>query len=382
MKPQTIMVLSCHTHSLFWFRVDMMKSFCEKGFSVVAVAQESEDEWAEKFAKEGVRYRQLYAERNGTNPFKDLKTLRSIKRIIDEEKPDKIFCYQAKTVIYGCLAAHSRGIDEVYPLIAGLGSVFRGSGTKNALLRLILKTEYKSALKYAKAVIFQNPDDMGCFVEEKIVPREKCRIINGSGVDTEKFIPEEYPKKPAFLMISRLIKDKGVQEYLDACREVKKNHHEVSCMLVGPFDTNPSAVRPEELQAYIDDGSIEYFGEQEDVRPYMNRASVFVLPSYHEGTPKTVLEAMASGRAVITTDAPGCRETVTNGNNGLLIPIKDTDALISAMEYLLRDIPLCVKMGKKGREIAEEKYDVKCVNADIADIMKLKTAEENVHVAL
>ena len=153
-------------------------------------------------------------------------------------------------------------------------------------------------------------------------------------------------------------------------------------MLVGPFDTNPTAIRPDELQAYIDDSSVEYFGEQTDVRPFMNRASVFVLPSYHEGTPKTVLEAMASGRAVITTDAPGCRETVSDGLNGLIVPVKNTEALVSAMEFLIGDIPLCKRMGEEGRKIALEKYDVNCVNEDIADIMNLKTAEEIAHVAL
>lgn len=371
MNPQTIMVLSCHTHSLFWFRIDMMKSFLAKGYKVVAVGQEPEEDWVEKFSEMGIRYRQLYTERNGTNPIKDLKTLKSIQKIIDDEKPGKIFCYQAKTVIYGSLAAHSRKISEVYPLIAGLGSVFRGTGMKNKVLRQILKTEYRMALKNAQAVIFQNPDDMGCFVDEKIIPQEKCRMINGSGVDTAKFVPTEFPETPAFLMITRLIRDKGVQEYLDACRAVKKKYPAVRCLLVGPYDTNPSAIQPEELQKYIDDGSIEYFGEQSDVRPYLEQTSVFVLPSYHEGTPKTVLEAMACGRAVITTDAPGCRETVTDAGNGLLIPVKDTDALISAMEQLIGDIPLCEQMGTEGRKIAVAKYDVNRVNSDIANIMKL-----------
>ncbi len=371
MNSQTIMVLSCHTHSLFWFRIDMMKSFLDKGYRVVAVGQEPEADWEKKFSEMGIRYRQLYAERNGTNPIKDLKTLKSIRKIIDEEKPDKIFCYQAKTVIYGCLAAHSRKIDEVYPLIAGLGSVFRGSGLKNQVIRKILKTEYRTALKHVQAVIFQNPDDMGCFVDQRIVSKEKCRMINGSGVDTAKFIPTALPEVPAFLMITRLIRDKGVQEYLDACRAIKKKFPAARCLLVGPFDTNPSAIQPEELQKYIDDGSVEYFGEQSDVRPYLEQASMFVLPSYHEGTPKTVLEAMACGRAVITTDAPGCRETVEDGVNGLLIPIKDTEALVSAMEQLINNIPLCEQMGAEGRKIAVEKYDVNRVNADIANIMKL-----------
>ncbi len=382
MSKDKIMVLSCHTHSLFWFRMDMMRYFLQAGYEVVAVGQEPEEQWIKPFEEVGIRYRQLYAERNGTNPLKDLKTLKSIRKLLDEEKPSKIFCYQAKTVIYGCIAAHSRELTEVYPLIAGLGSVFRGEGLKNSILRMVLSLEYRVALRYAKAVIFQNPDDMGCFVQEKIVKRDKCRMIHGSGVDTAKFQPTDHPDTPAFLMIARLIRDKGIGEYLDACRIIRQKHPHVRCLLVGPFDTNPSAISPEALRAYTEDGSVEYFGEQSDVRPYLQQASVFVLPSYHEGTPKTVLEAMAAGRAILTTDAPGCRETVADGVNGYLIPVKDTPALVDAMERLLHAPDLCKQMGIAGRELAETKYDVRKINSAIAEIMQLTKMEELTHVSV
>ncbi len=371
-----IMVLSCHTHSLFWFRVEMMKKFISLGYEVTAVGQEAEAEWSEKFSEYGVRYRQLDVQRNGTNPLQDLATLKKIEALMAEEEPDILFCYQAKTVIYGCIAAHKRGMTEIYPLIAGLGSVLIGQGFKNKLLAFLMKTEYALSLKYAKAVMFQNPDDMGFFVGNKLVKKEQCRMINGSGVDTEHFTPSPLPDETAFLCISRLIRDKGVGEYLDASREIHKKYPSARCLLVGPFDTNPSAIKPEELQTYIDDGSIEYFGEQSDILPYMEQCSVFVLPSYHEGTPKTVLEAMACGRAVITTDAPGCRETVTNGKNGVLVPVKDISALANAMESFIRDPYRCIPMGMTGRRIAAEKYDVKKVNNDIANIMALKKSEE------
>lgn len=377
-----VMVLSCHTHSLFWFRTEMMREFIALGYAVTAVGQEPESEWSDSFGEYGINYRQLDVQRNGTNPLQDISTLKKIKTLMEQEKPDVLFCYQAKTVIYGCIAAHKLGVTEIYPLIAGLGSVLIGAGVKNKLLRVLLEAEYKFSLRYAKAVMFQNPDDMGFFVNGKIVKKEQCRIINGSGVDTERFIPSPLPDKTAFLCISRLIRDKGVGEYLDASREIHKKYPEARCLLVGPFDTNPSAVKPEELQSYIDDGSVEYFGEQSDILPFMEQCSVFVLPSYHEGTPKTVLEAMACGRAVITTDAPGCRETVTNGKNGVLVPVKDTPALVEAMEAFISDPYRCVPMGMAGRHTAVEKYDVRKVNKTITDIMKLDAKGKKEYVTV
>ena len=172
-------------------------------------------------------------------------------------------------------------------------------------------------------------------------------------------------------MIARLIKDKGVIEYLEACREIKKQFPNCRCLLVGPFDTNPSAIQLEELQRYIEDNVVEYFGEQDDVRPYIEQSSVFVLPSYHEGTPKTVLEAMAMGRAIITTDAPGCRETVKDGENGYLIPVKDTQILVERMKFVIENPDKSAEMGQKGRQIVETKYDVDKVNQSILEIMDI-----------
>lgn len=366
---KTIAVISSHTQSLFWFRMNMMQDFIKQGYKVIALGQESEEDWKDKFSENQIEYRQIYVERNGLNPLKDLKTLKQLNEFLKKEKPDKIFCYQAKTIIYSCIAARLNHINEVYPLVAGLGSVFRGSGLKNKIVKLLMVTEYKLALKNSRLVMFQNNDDLGAFASNHIVPEHKCRIINGSGVDTEKFVVTKLPDKPAFLMISRLIKDKGVIEYLEACRRIKKDNKSVRCILVGPFDTNPSALKESELQKYIDDESIEYFGEQDDVRPFIEQSTTFVLPSYHEGTPKTVLESMACGRAVITTDAPGCRETVTDGVNGFLVPIQDIDALVTKMQLLIDNPELAVEFGKKGRELAENKYDVKKVNNSIMEIM-------------
>lgn len=366
-----IAVLSSHTTSLFWFRMDMMKDFIENGHTVIALGSEPEAEWKKKFGEYNIDYRQLYVERNGMNPLKDLKTLRLLYTFMKRERPDKVFAYQAKTVVYGSIAAKLNGISEVYPLIAGLGSIFRGEGLKNKVVKTIMKIEYWVACKCSKKVFFQNQDDKNEFIQNGLVKDRKTVIINGSGVDLEKFKPTQFPEEPAFLYIGRLIKDKGIMEYLEACNEIKDRHPKVRCLLVGPFDSNPSALKPDQLKPYIENGVIEYFGEQSDVRPFISQCSTYVLPSYHEGTPKTVLEAMAMGRSIITSDAPGCRETVIEGQNGYLVNVKDIKGLTKKMEYLISNRGLCKNMGQESMKIAREKYDVKIVNQTIIQTMDL-----------
>ena len=364
-----VVVLSSFTTSLFWFRIDMMRSFLDAGCEVLAVGDGPEAEWAERFRQLGIRYRQIPVQRNGTNPLHDIKTLRALYTLLKEEKPDKIFSYQAKTVIYGGIAAAMLGIREVYPMIAGVGSVFLGNGIRRKLIRAVLVAEYKLGLKNAPRVFFQNRDDLGVFTSHGIIPEQKAVMLNGSGVNVENFVPTTLPEQVSFLCISRLIRDKGVGEYLDAAREIHKRHPQVRCVLVGPFDTNPSAIRQSDLQPYLEDGSVCYVGEQKDVYPFLRDCTAYVLPSYHEGTPKTVLEAMASGRPTITTDAPGCRETVADGVNGYLVPVKDVAAIVDAMERIIADPAKTAEMAKAARQIAEEKYDVRKVNGKIRETM-------------
>ena len=268
-----IAVLSSHTPSLFWFRMDMMKEFINKGHTVIALGANSEADWKNKFGEYNIDYRQLYVERNGVNPIKDLKTIGELVRFMKKEKPDKVFAYQAKTVVYGSIAAKINGITEVYSLIAGLGSIFRGNSFKNKIVKTIMKTEYWLACKCNKKVFFQNNDDKNEFVHNGLIKDDQTLIINGSGVNIEKFQLTPLPSKSAFLFIGRLIKDKGVMEYLEACKAVKEKYPHVRCLLVGPYDSNPSALKLEELQPYIDNGIVEYFGEQSDVRPFIAQCS-------------------------------------------------------------------------------------------------------------
>lgn len=368
---RSIAVLSSHTPSLFWFRTDMMTEFIKRGYNVYALGNEEESKWTDKFANNGIVYQQISVNRNGVNFLQDKKTLDSIKKKLKAIMPDKIFTYQAKTVIYGSIAANRLGITEVYPLIAGMGSVFLNDSLKTRILRTGMVALYKYSMRKCPAVFFQNHDDEKIFRDNKIIQKQKVVLIHGSGVNTDRFTESPLPDEPAFLCISRLIRDKGVYEYLAACRKLKAEYPDTRCLLVGPYDTNPSALRPEELQPFLDDGTIEYFGEQEDVRPYIEQSSVFVLPSYREGTPKANLEAMSCGRAVITTDAPGCRETVIDGVNGFLVPVKDADAVYQKMKWFLENPASITDIGRKGRSMAEEIFDVKQVNSKICETMGL-----------
>lgn len=368
-----ILVVTSHTPSLMIFRLKMLKKFQDAGYQVIAVGNEEEDRWKGKFQEFQIDYQQLNVNRTGMNPFSDLQTLRQLVRIFKREKPSKIFLYNPKTVIYGCIAAKISKLESVYALIAGLGSIIRDKPAtlKQSIVRNIMLLEYRIALKSAQKVLFQNRDDMQTFIDLKLVESSICHIVNGSGVDLQKFPQEPLPDQMAFLMVGRLLKDKGIIEYLKACQVVKQKYPSCRCMLVGPFDTNPSAIKEKDLQPYIERGIIEYFGYQKDVRPYLKQCSVYVLPSYHEGTPRSVLEAMSMGRAVITTDAPGCRETVADGKNGYLVPIKNADQLAEKMIWLYEHPEIAKQMGEQGRKIAEEKYDVDKVNRSIAEIMEL-----------
>jgi len=366
-----ILVLSSHTPSLFWYRMDMMRYFKELGNDVAAAGPGSRNEWEGKLSENGIEYHEIVVDRNGLNPVNDLKTLLSLNRLIRQVRPDKIFVYQAKTVAYGCMAAKYNGITEIYPMLGGLGSVFRGKGIKNMPVKAVMKMLYKSAFQRSHKVFLQNTDDRSEIIKAGLISADKVVMVNGSGVNLERFEVTALPDRPAFLFIGRLVRDKGIVEYLEAGRRIKKKYPQVRILLVGPFDSNPSALKPGELDVFIKENTVEYFGERTDVRPFIAQSSVFVLPSYYEGTPKTILESMAMGRAIITTDVPGCRETVTDGDNGYLVPMKNIDELFDCMERLIKHPEMIAEMGKRSRAIAERKYDVREVNRVIAKTMHL-----------
>ena len=367
-----VMILSSFAAANFYFREDMIKAIVDKGHEVVVAAPEPVEDWKDRFFEIGVKYVSIsHLEKNGVNPFKDTLAFFSLLDSIRKEKPDKIFAYHAKTIVYGTVAASILGVKDIYIFFGGLGSVINGNG--NGLISKILRLQYKAAIKRSRKVFLQNEDDIKKLLSLKLVKEEQIVRINGSGVNLEKFQKKPLPEDFTFLFVGRIIRDKGVLEYINAAKEVKTIYPNIRVQIIGYFDTNPSAITLDDLKPYIEDGTIEYLGYHEDVRPFLEKCTVFVLPSYHEGTPKSVLEAMAIGRPIITTDTVGCRETVINGLNGFLVPVKDSNALADRMIWMIENPEQLREMAKESRKLCEEKFDVRKVNEVILSTMGLYT---------
>lgn len=366
-----IVISSNYAKSLINFRGEMIKAFVKQGHQVIAVAPEKGFE--KELASIGAEYRSIPMHRTGINPVKDLHTLLALVGVLKELKPDVLFSYAIKPVIYSSLAARIVKTNQVYSMISGLGYVFVGRSLKQRILLNLVGLLYKHAVRYNNKIFFQNPDDRDVFKNLKILIDEKQAVlINGSGVDIDKFAYIQPQTEPlTFLLIARLIWSKGIGEYVEAARLIKKRYPDVVFKILGPLDSNPTAISIKQVEEWAEERLIEYLGETNDVRPYVVASSVYVLPSYREGTPRSVLEAMSMGRAVITTDAPGCRETVCQGINGFLVPVKDSRALAEAIERFIQNPELVLKMGIKSREIAVEKYDVHKVNNIIMQAMGL-----------
>ena len=363
------LLIASYANSLINFRWDLICAIQAKGLEVHVAAPEINDSPAilEKLRNQGVIVHDVPMQRTGTNPVQDVKTLIALRQLMQRIRPDYVMAYTIKPVIYGMLAAASTGVPHRAALITGLGYAFQDSegSTKQNLIKSVTRQLYSRALSAADLTFFQNDDDQKLFTDLGIIrPGQNTVVVNGSGVNTEKFSAQPLPEgdEVHFLLIGRLLKDKGVREYVEAARQVKQQYPQAIFNLVGFLDSNPSSVTQQELDQWVNDGTVKFWGKLADVRPAINACHVFVLPSYREGTPRTVLEAMATGRAIITTDAPGCRQTVEDGYNGWLVPVQSADKLAEAMERFLNEPELIEKMGQASLEVTRNKYDVNIIN--------------------
>lgn len=368
-----VLVVGNIAQSLVNFRGPLLRTMVERGHEVVAVSPENDARYTEALTDMGVKYRTAPLQRASFNPVADLRFMLALRRLMQEERPDVFLGYTIKPVIYGSLAARLAGVPLRAALITGLGYAFGASSFKQRMVGRAVHVLYRLALAGTHVVFFQNPDDRGEFLKRGFVTEERSELVSGSGVDLERFPPSEPPPPPpVFLLIARLIREKGIEQFVEAARLLKDKHPNARFQILGPLDTNPTAISSAEVQQWERAGLIEYLGETDDVRPYLKAASVFVLPSYYrEGTPRTALEALAIGRPVVTTDAPGCRETVIGGANGFLVQPRDVRSLTVALERFIDEPQLVVQMGEASLELARSRYDVNKVNAQMLDRLSL-----------
>ncbi|RTH97959.1 glycosyltransferase family 1 protein [Thermus scotoductus] len=348
------------------FRRPLLQELAGRGFTSLVYAPD----WTEALEKaleqeRGVRALHYPLKRTSISPLADLKTLLSLAVSLAHSQPHLVLTFQPKPNIYGILAAALARVPLRAAVVEGLGFAFTpGEETlKKRVVRAALKALYRLSFTFAHKVFFLNPDDLKEFVSQGLVRPEKAVLLGGIGVPLEDWPPAPPHLEPlTFTLIARLLREKGVREFAEAARRVKALHPETRFLLIGPLDNNPGAIGEEEVRAWVKEGILEWVPWTEDVRPYLRQTSVYVLPSYREGVPRSTQEAMAMARPVITTDVPGCRETVVPGVNGFLVPPRDIQALVEAMERLILEPSLVEKMGKESRRLAEERFDSRKVN--------------------
>jgi glycosyltransferase involved in cell wall biosynthesis len=375
-QKKIVLVIAGLASSILNFRGPLLREMVSRGHTVIAAApvDKHADGVAEVLSGMRVRFEAIPVARGGLNPWQDLQSCRAFVRLLRTLEPDVVFAYTAKPVIYGGMAVRTVGGIRFYPMITGLGYAFtEGGGAKRKGIRTLVQMLYQRGLAAANAVIFQNPDDERLFRALKLLPRSTSSVrVHGSGVDLAAFPPVPLPDAPVFLMLARLVADKGVSEYVAAAKQVKQEYPSAIFRLAGGLDPNPSSIEAAELQAWVDEGAIEYLGTLRLVQTALAACRFYVLPSYREGTPRSVLEALATARPVITTSAPGCRETVVHGENGILVEPRNADALAAAMIKLL-EMPAAdiQRMADASLALARDKYDVHKVNAEILSVMGL-----------
>ena len=377
-----IIVVASLAYSLVNFRGRLLSSMIDHGYEVVACAPDRDPEIEARLKAMGVTYRAIPMARTGLNPVGDLLTLFGLVKCFWREQPDIVLAYTQKPIIYSGIACRMFARIRFYAMVSGLGHVYSENGSSIlSYVRALVSALYRVALKTAKAVFVFNGDDRGEMIRHAIL-HEGTRVIQvpGSGVDLSHYAHRPIPHgPPIFLMVARLLQNKGLVEYVEAAKRVRIIRPDLQFHLLGPLDENPSAVSRETIEQWHSAGAINYLGETRDVRPYLAAASFFVLPSwYREGLPRTILEAMAVGRGVITTDMPGCREPIVEGVNGYIVEPRNIQALVDAMLRVIADPTTAARLGEAARKTVESRFSVEQVNAQLLGAMGMDRQGVNV----
>ena len=381
-EPRTIALTYNDDYYLHRFKGGLLRALSEAGHKVYAIAPAGDS--VEAIESEGAKFIDWQLSRRGVSPPGELRSLTALHAIYRRTKPDLVHHFTAKPRVYGAIAARFAGVPVVVASVNGLGYVYTEQNLKSAIARPVVSVFNRLAFGLSGAVLFQNHDDANFFNETGVLSKKKVRHIpGGSGVDTGFFSPDSVDVTEknrlrsilnipvdmgVVVMISRMLTHKGVHEYVACARAVAENR-DVCFLLVGSVDTgNPASIPQETLVEWGQMGWVRYLGERSDIRELMAVADIVALPSYREGFPRVLLEAAAMGRPIVTTDTPGCRDVVDDGENGFLVPVRDAGALAYAVEKLLGSPDLRAQMGEMARLKALDEFDERRVNQGIIDV--------------
>lgn len=348
-----------------------MRALVERGVNVFALAPDFDEETHAAVESLGAKPVEYSLSRAGMNPLRDLADIARLRRVLRLLRPEASLAHFIKPVIYGSIAAWAAGVPKRYSMVEGLGYVFVDAeddqrSIRKCALRASVSSLYRCALALNDRVFFLNDDDATYFEQSRLIRRSKIARIDGIGVDLEYFAPAEPVLDPiTFLFVGRMLREKGIYEFVHAAKRLRRRYVNVRFILVGGTDCNPGSISETELLEWTKEGLVEWMGHVRDVREYIAQASVFVLPSYREGLPRSSQEAMSMARPVITTDAAGCKETVADGINGWKVPVRDAGALEKAMQRFIDKPALIAEMGRESRRAAERRFDVRAINQQI-----------------
>jgi glycosyltransferase involved in cell wall biosynthesis len=375
MNMNSIAIITTQAFSMWNFRGPLIRALTDQGVMVYALAPDFDDLLRKRVGELGAVPVDYALSRTGMNPVSDISALFHLSQLLKRLSPDLTLTYLIKPVIYGSIAAWLARVPKRFSMIEGLGYVFMEDSEsitwKRRILRGAISYLYKFALRLNQKIIFLNNDDIHQFVVDGIVNEKKVVRIDGIGLDLAHYMVMPSVLKPVtFILIARMLREKGIYEFVEAARQVRSRYPAVRFLLVGGVDQNPGSLTETELRGWVNEGLVEWPGHVTDVRPWFAQASVFVLPSYREGVPRCSQEAMAMGRPVITTDSIGCRETVADGVNGFMVPVRDPVSLARAMIRFIESPDLIKIMGREGRRIAEERFDVHAINRQIIEVLR------------
>lgn len=367
-KKQKKFLLICgNSQTVITFRLGLIKALQKKGYAVSVVALDND--YKDEIAAQNIDFYSICVQNRSLNPFGMQKLKKNYRALIERLKPDVVFTFMLKPNIFGVRAAKKCQIKQIFSMVEGAGDVFANNGIKWKIIRSVVCKMYRRSFRHVKKIFFLNTDDKKEFVLRKIVKEEQCIVISGIGVDTERFTYRPIKNYNTFLMIARMLKTKGVLEYCKAARIVKEKYPDAVFNYLGAEGN----IKVEDIQEYIDDGTLKYLGTTKDVRPYLEECAVFVLPSsYREGLPMSIMEAEAVGRMVITYNVIGCREAIEDKYNGFLVEAGNYEALSQKFIWCLEHGEEVALFGKNSRLLAEKRFAKDIINNKILDTIEEK----------